>query len=109
MTMDDFSNSAAFLKIIILIKGIYIAQASLSSESEGIYWAESHRFCFQSGVECCTIIPVRAGNGVMDYYWKKETLVTGYPFYGKSSGIRNRLNAGRVFADAWDLWVVFQM
>jgi archaeosine synthase beta-subunit len=75
------------------------------SESEGIYWAKrSIDFAFSAGVECCTIIPVRAGNGAMDLLLEKglfnlpdirslETVLE----YGIG------LNAGRVFADVWDL------
>jgi archaeosine synthase beta-subunit len=56
------------------------------------------------GVECCTVIPVRGGNGAMDLLLEKgqfsppdihslETVLE----YGLG------LNAGRVFADVWDL------
>jgi uncharacterized Fe-S cluster-containing MiaB family protein len=77
----------------------------LLSESEGTYWAElSIDFAFDAGVECCTIIPVRTGNGAMDYLMGKgdfmppdiQSLETVLEY-----GIG--LNAGRVFADVWDL------
>lgn len=75
------------------------------SESEGVYWAKkSLDFAFQTGIECCTVIPVRPGNGAMDLLMKNgdfsmptidslEEVLT----YGVS------LSKGRVFADTWDL------
>jgi len=75
------------------------------SEKDGIYWAkESIVYAFNAGVECCTIIPVRGGNGAMELLMKRgdfclpdiQSLETVLEF-----GIE--LNAGRVFADVWDL------
>jgi hypothetical protein len=75
------------------------------SESEGVLWAKkSLDFAFECGVSCCTVIPVRSGNGVMEALMKagdfslpsvrslEEVLTYGI-----------RLNKGRVFADLWDL------
>jgi radical SAM enzyme (TIGR01210 family) len=106
MTLDDFSIAVSFL----IENGVYsrafiLLRPPLLSEAEGIYWAEqSIDFAFNTGVGCCTIIPVRAGNGVMDFLLEKgdfnppdihslETVLE----YGIG------LNAGRVFADVWDL------
>ena len=68
MTVDDFRNSAGFLKKNgISSRAFILLRPPLLSESEGIFWAErSIDFAFRSGVECCTVIPVRAGNGIMD-------------------------------------------
>ena len=75
------------------------------TEAGGIYWAErSLDFAFRVGVECCTVIPVREGNGAMDHLLEQghfsrpdirslETVLE----YGIG------LNSGRVFADLWDL------
>src|SRR5450759_702731 len=106
MTLEDFSNSVDFLtKHDIHTSAFILLRPPLLSESDGIYWAErSIDFAFSSGVECCTIIPVRAGNGAMDLLMEKgdfnlpdihslETVVE----YGIG------LKAGRVFADIWDL------
>jgi hypothetical protein len=42
------------------------------SPIKGIYWAErSIDFAFSTGIECCTVIPVRAGNGAMDLLLEK--------------------------------------
>jgi radical SAM enzyme (TIGR01210 family) len=106
MTPDDFINAASFLtENGINSRAFILLRPPLLSESEGIYWAErSIDFAFGSGVECCTIIPVRAGNGAMDHLKEKgyfnppdihslETVLE----YGIG------LQAGRVFADTWDL------
>jgi radical SAM enzyme (TIGR01210 family) len=106
MTLDDFRNSVIFLtKNGIPSRAFILLRPPFLSESEGVFWAErSIDFAFGSGVECCTIIPVRAGNGAMDELFKRgdftppdihslETVLE----YGIS------LHTGRVFADVWDL------
>ena len=70
MTLKDFKNSVKFLsendinsRAFILLKPPFL------SETEGVFWAKkSIDFAFKTGIECCTIIPVRAGNGAMDFY-----------------------------------------
>ena len=106
MTPDDFKSSVSFLtsngipsRAFILLRPPYM------SEEEGVYWAErSIDFAFGTGVECCTIIPVRAGNGAMDHLLEKG--------FFTPPGIRSLetvleygigRHAGRVFADTWDL------
>jgi len=106
MKVVDFRNSVNFLnqnginsRAFILLKPPFL------TESEGVYWAKkSIDVAFDCGVECCTVIPVRAGNGAMDILLEKgdfslsnihslETVLE----YGIT------LNAGRIFADVWDL------
>jgi len=56
------------------------------------------------GIECCTVIPVRAGNGAMDLL--KETGNFSLPDIHSLEKVLEYgvgLNAGRVFADLWDL------
>jgi radical SAM enzyme (TIGR01210 family) len=106
MTVEDFRNSVSYLtKHGISTRAFILLRPPLLSESEGIYWAErSIDFAFSAGVESCTIIPVRAGNGAMDELMEKghfslpdiQSLETVLEY-----GIG--LNAGRVFADVWDL------
>ena len=106
MTREDFRNSVSFLtQHGILSRAFVLLRPPFLSESDGIYWAErSFDFSFSIGVECCTVIPVRAGNGAMDLLLEKgdfnppdiHSLETVLEY-----GIK--LNAGRVFADVWDL------
>jgi hypothetical protein len=106
MTAEDFSNSVSFLtQNGIRSRAFILLRPPFMSEHEGIHWAErSIDFAFSAGVECCIIIPVRPGNGAMDLLMAKgdfhlpdihslETVLE----YGIG------LNAGRVFADLWDL------
>jgi hypothetical protein len=106
MTLEDFRNSVSYLtQHGILSRAFILLRPPFLSESEGIFWAErSIDFAFGAGVECCTVIPVRAGNGAMDLLMEKN--------YFTQPDIRSletvleygiRLNAGRVFADVWDL------
>jgi radical SAM enzyme (TIGR01210 family) len=106
VTTDDFRNSVQFLtrngirtRAFILLRPPYL------SESEGIYWAQkSIDYAFDVGVECCIIIPVRAGNGAME-----ELMRTGDFHLPKIESLESvlkygiNLKAGRVFADTWDL------
>jgi hypothetical protein len=75
------------------------------TEKEGIYWAErSIDFAFGAGVECCTVIPVRAGNGAMDHLLENGDF--RMPHISSLEIVLEygiKLNAGRVFADTWDL------
>ncbi|MGC1392417.1 MAG: hypothetical protein WA816_15380 [Bacteroidales bacterium] len=106
MTLDDFSNSISYLtKNGISSRAFILLRPPLLSESEGIFWAErSIDFAFSSGVECCTIIPVRAGNGATD-----ELVEKGYFSLPDIQSLETvleygiGLKTGRVFADVWDL------
>jgi archaeosine synthase beta-subunit len=106
MTLDDFSRASGFLnKNKISSRAFILLRPPLLSEDEGIFWAErSIDFAFSSGIECCTIIPVRAGNGIMnklmeqgDFNMPDIQSLEKVLEYGIS------LNKGRVFADTWDL------
>jgi len=106
VSLDDFGISVKFLnrngiktRAFILLRPPYL------SESEGIFWAQkSIDFAFNCGVECCIVIPVRAGNGVME-----ELMKTGDFHQPQISSLETvleygiGLKAGRVFADTWDL------
>jgi radical SAM enzyme (TIGR01210 family) len=108
MTLEDFKNSINYLsQNRIRSRAFILLRPPFLKESEGIFWAKrSIDFAFKIGVECCAIIPVRAGNGAMDLLMEKGDfslpdihsleLVLEY-------GIG--LNAGRVFADIWDLYL----
>lgn len=106
MTLGDFAGSVNFLmEHDIFTRAFILLRPPFLSESEGVFWAErSLDFAFNAGVECCVLIPVRAGNGAMDQLLEKGIftlpdirsleMVLEY-------GIEQQ--AGRVFADVWDL------
>ena len=106
MTLQDFRNSVSFLKQNrILSRAFILLRPPFLSETEGIFWAKrSIDFAFSAGVECCTIIPVRAGNGAMDLLMARGDF--GPPDIHSLETVLEYgigLNAGRVFADLWDL------
>lgn len=106
MDPGSFQRATAFLteneistRAFILLKTPYM------NEEEGIFWAKkSIDYAFSSGVECCTVIPVRPGNGALDYLAEK-----GLFSIPKISSLEKVLEygilsgKGRVFADTWDL------
>jgi hypothetical protein len=106
MTLAEFSSAVGYLgengirsRAFILLKPPYV------TETEGIYWAErSIDFAFGAGVECCTVIPVRAGNGAMDHLLENgDFSIPRISSLEKVLEYGINLNAGRVFADTWDL------
>ncbi len=106
MTLQDFTRSVSFLRSNnIMVRAFVLLRPPFLTEQEGIFWAQkSIDFAFRIGIECCTVIPVREGNGAMDtlmeqgYFSKPDirSLETVLEY-----GIN--LNSGRVFADLWDL------
>jgi hypothetical protein len=106
MTTEDFSNSVSFLtKHGILSRAFILLKPPTLTEAEGIFWAErSIDFAFTSGVECCTVIPVREGNGAMDFLKSRgDFTLPDILSLEKVLEYGIKLNKGRVFADVWDL------
>lgn len=106
MTTEDFSNSVRFLSQNgIKSRAFILLRPPFMSEAEGVLWAErSIDFAFKSGVECCTVIPVRGGNGAMELL--RENGQFSPPDIRSLEEVLEYgigLNAGRVFADTWDL------
>ena len=106
MTPDSFKRWVGFLgEHGISTRAFVLLGPPFLSEEEGVEWAcRSIDYAFQAGVELCSLIPVRAGNGAMDSLASKG-------FFQEPSmdsleqvleyGIG--LGKGRVFADLWDL------
>jgi radical SAM enzyme (TIGR01210 family) len=106
MKPADFRRAVSFLKEHgISTRAFILLRPPFTSESEGIRQAkESIRYAFESGTDCCTVIPTRPGNGAVEYLQSRgmytpprlESLEEVMEF-----GIG--LEAGPVFADTWDL------
>lgn len=105
MTLEDFSRATKeLLERGISVRTFILLRPPFLSESEGVYWAKrSIDFAFDNGVECCAVIPTRAGNGIMeqlerDGLFASPTLdsLEEVHEYGLSR------NSGRVFVDLWD-------
>ena len=106
MTVEDFGNSVSYLKQHgIRSRAFILLRPPFLSESEGVYWAKrSIDFAFKNGVECCTVIPVRAGNGAMDQLMENGDF--SLPKIHSLEMVLEYgigLNSGRIFADVWDL------
>jgi|TARA_X000001036_G_C20004511_1_gene531807 uncharacterized Fe-S cluster-containing MiaB family protein len=74
------------------------------NEAEGVEWAiRSMEYAFDCGVECCSMVPVRAGNGTMD-----QLKANGFFEPPRITSLERVLEAGlqmgrgRVFMDLWD-------
>jgi archaeosine synthase beta-subunit len=106
MSLVDFEKATCFLvNNGIAVRAFILLRPPFLSEEEGVHWAkESIRFAFDIGVECCVVIPTRAGNGAMEELERAgdftpprlESLEAALDY-----GVE--LRRGRVFADLWDV------
>ena len=106
MTTDQFRQAVEFLSSNgIRSRSFILLKPPFMTETEGIFWAErSADFSFDCGTDCCTIIPVRAGNGAMEELIRKGHFSPpGIKSLEKALESGIRLGKGRVFADLWDL------
>ncbi len=106
MDLKDFERTVRFLfKNNIKTRAFILLGLPGLNESESVEWAKrSVKFAFEAGVECCAVIPTRSGNGVMDIFQRKDEF--GEPYVESLQEVLEygiSLNAGRVFADLWDL------
>jgi len=106
MTLADFETAAHFLVAAgIAVRAFILLRPPFLSEAEGVHWAkESLRFAFDVGVECCVVIPTRAGNGAMEELQRQGHFAP--PRLESLEEVLDhgvRLKRGRVFADTWDV------
>lgn len=106
MSLDDFQGGVEFLgKNGISTRAFILLRPPFLSEEEGVEWAcRSIDFAFQAGVEVCSLIPVRGGNGAMEVlaaggYFHEPTLSS----LEKALDYGVSLQKGNVFADLWDI------
>lgn len=106
MTIADFSRaSEQLVSQAIRVRAFILVRAPFMTEAEGVEWAiRSMTFAFDSGVQCCSLIPTRGGNGAM------ESLAAGNHFAPPSlESLEDVFDAGldmgrgRVFVDLWDI------
>lgn len=105
MTLEDFSRAAQRLrKEGIAVRAFILVRPPFLSDAEGLEWAKrSLDFAFSVGVECCSLIPTRVGNGAMEELARQghfappslDSLEQALD-YGLS------LDTGRVLVDLWD-------
>jgi radical SAM enzyme (TIGR01210 family) len=106
MTLALFDQAVNFLRRhAIDVRAFILLRPPFLTEGEGIEWAKkSLRYAFDVGVECCSVIPTRAGNGAMErlqdrglFHPPRIESLEEVLEYGIG------LRAGRVFADLWDI------
>ncbi|HEY5407802.1 MAG TPA: hypothetical protein VIJ92_11975, partial [Ginsengibacter sp.] len=107
LTPEDFKKAARFLKKnkIQTRAFVLLNPPFLIDEKENIEWAfKTVKFAFECGVGTCSIIPTRAGNGIMDMLEKTGEYVP--PTLHALEEVFERslaLHRGKVFADTWDI------
>ena len=106
MDLEHFESATNYLLSAgIGVRAFILLRTPFQSEEQGLEWAKrSIDYAFSIGVECCAVIPTRAGNGAMDRLEAKGHFappslcsLESALDYGVSLG------RGRVFADLWDI------
>jgi len=106
MSLGDFERSVRLLADNgIGLRAFILLGPPGHVGSERVEWAKrSIDYAFSLGVECCVVIPVRSGNGIVDAFeqqglYSKTNLaeLQSVLDYGIRAG------CGRVFADLWDV------
>jgi radical SAM enzyme (TIGR01210 family) len=107
LTVEDFKKAATFLKNngISTRAFILLNPPFLTDQKANIDWTlKTIEFAFDCGVGCCSVIPVRSGNGIMEVLEKSGEYVP--PTLDALEEVFDRalaLQKGRVFIDTWDI------
>lgn len=106
MTLADFERAVGFLRDhAIDVRAFILLKPPFLSEQEGVDWAiRSMDFAFDTGVQCCSIIPTRATNGIMQHltaegHFAPPSITSMEKVL--EAGLRRQ--RGRVFMDLWDV------
>jgi radical SAM enzyme (TIGR01210 family) len=106
MTLDDFSSAVKALRAEgIAVRAFILVRPPFLTDAEGLEWARcSLDYALSLGVECCSLIPTRSGNGAMEELARRGLFappslesLEGALEYGLA------LRAGRVFLDLWNI------
>lgn len=106
MTLDDFARAVRRLhERGAAVRAFILVRSPFLGEEEGLEWTKrSIDYAFSLKVDCCSLIPMRSGNGAMEKlarlgHFSPPSLdeLEQALEYGLSLG------AGRVFLDLWDL------
>lgn len=111
MTLDDFSRAVEYLlSHSIQTRAFILLKPPFMDEQEGIEWAiRSVEYAFSLGVDCCSLIPTRSGNGMLEQL--EQTGQFSHPLLSSVEKTLEdclKLNQGRVFMDLWDLERLYQ-
>ncbi len=106
-TLDDFEITASFLnqrdidmRVFLLLNPPFLTDEKMNNE----WCLKSVKYAFQQGVNACTIIPTREGNGIMQKLKDSGDYIPP-TLYALENVFEQALslNSGRVFCDTWDL------
>lgn len=105
MTTDDFQRAIRFLsKSEIATRAFILLRPPYLSEADGVEWAiRSILFAFDAGVQCCSVIPTRDGNGAMEQLHGAGSFEP--PTFRSLEAVLAAglaMQRGRVFVDLWD-------
>ncbi len=111
MTVDDFCQSAAFLRQSgIHIRDFVLLMPPFMPAEMAVHWAvRSVATAIEAGVTCTAIIPTRGGNGLMEQFaaqgqFSPPTLTMLEDAFAESLGLPDlEAHSTRVFVDLWDL------
>lgn len=105
MTLADFDRAAGELQAGgIRLRAFLLLKPPFLDEAQGIEWTlRSVQYAFNRGVDCCSIIPTRTGNGIMERLMNDGQFS---PPQGASlEAVLERglaMGRGRVFVDLWE-------
>ena len=106
MSPETFQRAVEFLvQEQIPVRSFILLRPPYLGESVAREWAvRSLRFAFDCGIECCTIIPTRKGNGALEQLAQIDQFST--PQLASLEAVFTaglEMERGRVFVDLWDL------
>lgn len=110
MTAADFARAAEFVcDNEIAVRAFILLKPPFLSEPEGLHWAiRSLEFAFAHGAGCCTVIPTRAGNGIMEQLQQQGDFAPpALSSLEEALEEGLKLRRGRVFVDLWDVEKLF--
>ncbi len=105
MTLRDYERAVGFLRDHdIRVRTFILLRPPFLDEQQGVEWAvRSLQFAFDLGVECCAVIPTRAGNGMLEQLAEQGHFASpGMSSMEQVLEAGLRLQRGRVFMDLWD-------
>ena len=106
MTLDDFARATdIILEHGMSARAFILLCPPLLDEEEGVEWAmRSVEWAFAHGVECCVVIPTRAGNGAMEELARQGLFAPpSLASLERALAEGIRMARGRVFADLWNI------
>ena len=105
MTLSDFQRAVEFLRDHeISVRTFILLKPPSLDEEEGVQWAiRSLEYAFDAGVECCSIIPTRSGNGIMEQLQDEGIFQPpNVQSMERVLAAGLQMGRGRVFMDLWD-------